>query len=89
MNTQVKAFASSPPINTSLILFVKMAASAAAVKSRLGPWRGVIGGLAIECGVMRNLMILAERWKRVVLNVTNCFEKLNCRIAVELAARTA
>jgi len=36
-----------------------MAASAAAVKSRLGPWRGVIGGLAIECGVMRNLMILA------------------------------
>src|SRR3954466_1526849 len=36
-----------------------MAASAAAAKSQLGGWRGVIGGLAIECGVMRNLMILA------------------------------
>jgi aspartyl protease family protein len=36
-----------------------MAASAASVKSPLGGWRGEIGGLAIECGVMRNLMILA------------------------------
>jgi aspartyl protease family protein len=36
-----------------------MAALAASVKSRLGAWRGDIGGLAIECGVMRNLMILA------------------------------
>ena len=36
-----------------------MAASAATVKSLLGGWRGEIGGLAIECGVMRNLMILA------------------------------
>src|SRR4029079_2042317 len=46
-------------VNPSLILFVKMAALAASVKSRLGAWRGVIGGLASECGVMRNLMIVA------------------------------
>jgi aspartyl protease family protein len=36
-----------------------MAALAASVKSRLGGQRGVIGGLVSECGVMRNLMILA------------------------------
>jgi aspartyl protease family protein len=36
-----------------------MAASAAFVKSRLDDRRGDIGGLVSECGVMRNLMILA------------------------------
>jgi hypothetical protein len=36
-------------VNPSLILFAKMAASAAALKSLLGGWRGHIGGLASEC----------------------------------------
>ena len=59
MDTRVKPAYDDPGVNPSLILFVKMAALAASVKSRLGPCRGVIGGLAIECGVMRNLMIIA------------------------------
>ena len=36
-------------VNPSLILFAKMAGSAAAVTSRLGGWRGHIGGLAVKC----------------------------------------
>jgi aspartyl protease family protein len=59
MDTRVEPAYDETPVNASLILFVKMAASAGFVKSRLGSWRGVIGGLVSECGVMRNLMILA------------------------------
>src|SRR3984957_10067947 len=58
MNTQVKALASSPRINTSLILFVKMAAFPAAVSRDLAA-DVVISGVRIECGVMRNIMIFA------------------------------
>jgi aspartyl protease family protein len=59
MDTRVKPVYDDFGVNPSLILFAKMAASAAPVKSPLGGLRGEIGGLAIECGVMRNLIIFA------------------------------
>jgi aspartyl protease family protein len=59
MDTRVKPAYDDLAVNPSLILFAKMAGSVASVKSPLGSWRGEIGVLAIECGVMRNLMIFA------------------------------
>jgi aspartyl protease family protein len=50
---------SRPRINTSLILFVKMAALAAADSRGFGPDVVISAGLSTECGVMRNIMIFA------------------------------